>query len=143
MASMSALVSSNGRMFYIMDEGSRISVQLPSKWKLIARDAFNGTVLWKRDITEWQNHLWPLKSGPTQLTRELVSADKEIYTTLTSMLPWSHWMRRREKLCERMKDLIPPKSFTRMACCSLSFGRGKQSLRITLRQIGESVIRRK
>ncbi len=49
MASMSALVSTNGRMFYIMDEGSRISIQLPSKWKLIARDAFNGTVLWKRD----------------------------------------------------------------------------------------------
>ena len=42
MASMSALVSTNGRMFYIMDEGSRISIQLPSKWKLIARDAFNG-----------------------------------------------------------------------------------------------------
>lgn len=87
MASMSALVSSNGRMFYIMDEGSRISVQLPSKWKLIARDAFNGTVLWKRDITEWQNHLWPLKSGPTQLTRRLVSADKEIYTTLSFDAP--------------------------------------------------------
>ena len=43
MASMSALVSTGGRMFYIMDEGSRISIQLPPKWKLIARDAFNGT----------------------------------------------------------------------------------------------------
>lgn len=37
MASMSALVSSGGRMFYIMDEGSRISIQLPPDWKLIAR----------------------------------------------------------------------------------------------------------
>jgi len=83
MASMSALVSTNGRMFYIMDEGSRISIQLPSKWKLIARDAFNGTILWKRDITEWQNHLWPLKSGPTNLTRRLVSTDHEVYTTLS------------------------------------------------------------
>ncbi len=82
MASMSALVSSGGRMFYIMDEGSRISIQLPPKWKLIARDAFNGVVLWKRDIPDWQNHLWPLKSGPSQLTRRLVSSDDTVYATL-------------------------------------------------------------
>jgi outer membrane protein assembly factor BamB len=82
MASMSALVSTNGRMFYIMDEGSRISIQLPPKWKLIARDAFNGTVLWKRDIDKWQNHLWPLKSGPTQLSRRLVSIGDTVYVTL-------------------------------------------------------------
>ena len=82
MASMSALVSTGGRMFYIMDEGSRISIQLPSKWKLIARDAFNGTVLWKRDIETWQSHLWPLKSGPTQLSRRLVSTENTVYATL-------------------------------------------------------------
>lgn len=82
MASMSALVSSGGRMFYIMDEGSRISIQLPAKWKVIARDAFNGTILWKRDISDWQNHLWPLKSGPTQLSRRLVSTDDRVFVTL-------------------------------------------------------------
>ena len=82
MASMSALVSTNGRLFYIMDEGSRISIQLPSHWKLIARDAFNGTILWKRDIPNWQNHLWPLKSGPTSLARRLVATDKEVFVTL-------------------------------------------------------------
>ncbi|MCA9129938.1 MAG: PQQ-binding-like beta-propeller repeat protein [Planctomycetales bacterium] len=82
MASMSALVSSGGRMFYIMDEGSRISIQLPPKWKLIARDAFNGTVLWRRDIPNWQSHLWPLKSGPTQLSRRLVSSDDRLFVTL-------------------------------------------------------------
>ncbi|TWT51858.1 Serine/threonine-protein kinase AfsK [Thalassoglobus neptunius] len=82
MASMSALVSSGGRLFYIQDEGSRISIQLPPKWKLIGRDAFNGTVLWKRDIESWQDHLWPLKSGPTQLSRRLVSTEDEVYVTL-------------------------------------------------------------
>lgn len=82
MASMSALVSTAGRMFYIMDEGSRISIQLPPKWKLIARDAFNGSVLWKRDIPDWQSHLWPLKSGPTQLSRRLVSSENEVFVTL-------------------------------------------------------------
>ena len=82
MASMSALVSSGGKMFYIMDEGSRVSIQLPPKWKLIARDAFNGSVLWKKDIAEWQSHLWPLKSGPSQLSRRLVATDNEVYVTL-------------------------------------------------------------
>ena len=82
MASMSALVSTGGKMFYIMDEGSRISIQLPPKWKIIARDAFNGSVLWKRDIPNWQSHLWPLKSGPTQLSRRLVSDDKNVFVTL-------------------------------------------------------------
>ena len=89
MASMSALVSTNGRMFYIMDEGSRVSIQLPPKWKLIARDAFNGTVLWKRDIASWQSHLWPLKSGPTQLSRRLVSNDDTVFATLGYDAPLS------------------------------------------------------
>ncbi|MFM7059092.1 MAG: PQQ-binding-like beta-propeller repeat protein [Planctomycetota bacterium] len=87
MASMSALVSTNGRLFYIMDEGSRISIQLPSRWKLIARDAFNGVILWKRDIANWQNQLWPLKSGPTQLSRRLVSTDREVYAPLSENGP--------------------------------------------------------
>lgn len=82
MASMSALVSTGGRMFYIMDEGSRVSIQLPSDWKLIARDAFNGCILWKRDIPKWQKHLWPLKSGPTQLSRRLVSTNDKVFVTL-------------------------------------------------------------
>lgn len=82
MASMSAMVSSGGRIFYIMDEGSRISIQMPSRWKLIARDAFNGTVLWKRDIPTWHSHLWPLKSGPTQLARRLIATQDTVYVTL-------------------------------------------------------------
>ncbi|GAB5402723.1 MAG: hypothetical protein Aurels2KO_09540 [Aureliella sp.] len=82
MASMSALVSAGGRMFYVMDEGSRVSIQLPSKWKLAARDAFNGVKLWERDIPTWQNHLWPLKSGPTQLSRRLVGSDDRVFVTL-------------------------------------------------------------
>lgn len=82
MASMSALVSAGGRIFYIMDEGSRASIQLPPKWTVIARDAFNGTILWKRPFENWQNHLWPLKSGPTQLARRLVTDGDKLYVTL-------------------------------------------------------------
>ncbi len=82
MASLSALVSSNGRIFYIMDEGPREAILLPSQWMLIARDAFNGTVLWKRPIPEWNTQLWPLKSGPNQLPRRLVAVGDRVYVTL-------------------------------------------------------------
>ena len=50
-----------------------LSAQKLTSEDLIARDAFNGTVLWKQPIPSWHNHLWPLKSGPTQLARRLVA----------------------------------------------------------------------
>ena len=87
MASMSALVTANGRLFYIMDEGSRASIQLPGKWALIARDAFSGVVLWKRRIPEWNTQLWPLKSGPALLTRRLVTTGDRVYVTLALEAP--------------------------------------------------------
>ena len=79
---MSALVSSAGRLFYIMDEGSRVSIQLPPHWTVVGRDAFNGTVLWKQPIKDWHSHLWPLKSGPTQLARRLVATEDRVFVTL-------------------------------------------------------------
>jgi outer membrane protein assembly factor BamB len=82
MSSVSAEVSCNGRLFHIMDEGSRISILLPSHWVLTARDAFNGMVLWKKPIEHWSEHMWPLKSGPTQLTRRLVGDGGRIFVTL-------------------------------------------------------------
>ncbi|MHC4118233.1 MAG: outer membrane protein assembly factor BamB family protein [Planctomycetota bacterium] len=81
-ASMSALVSASGRLFYILDEGTTASVQLPSKWRLIARDAFNGVILWKRDIEQWNTHQYPLKSGPAHLLRRLVAIGDRVYVTL-------------------------------------------------------------
>lgn len=87
MSSVSAKVSSGGRIFYIIDEGSRITILTPPKWTLVARDAFNGTVLWKKSIPTWSTHLWPLKSGPTQLTRRLVSIGDKVYVTLGISAP--------------------------------------------------------
>ncbi len=81
-ASLNALVSSGGRIFYIIDDGPRASIQLPAKFVLAARDAFSGVVLWKRPLPEWHNHLFPLKSGPARLTRRLVAVGDEVYTTL-------------------------------------------------------------
>jgi len=82
LASMSALTSSAGRVFYILDEGHTSLIHRPAKWKLIARDAFNGVLLWKRDIPTWVTHLFYFRSGPAQLTRRLVSIGDRVYATL-------------------------------------------------------------
>lgn len=82
MSSMNAMVSAGGRIFYVMDEGPSASVQLPPEWKLIARDAFNGVILWKRNIPLWQTHLWPLKAGPAIIPRRLVAIGDRVYVTL-------------------------------------------------------------
>jgi len=83
MASMTSLVAANGRLFYIFDEGPTASIQLPSEWRLTARDAFNGTILWKREIPSWNTQQWPLKSGPAHLTRRLVAVGDRVFVTLS------------------------------------------------------------
>jgi outer membrane protein assembly factor BamB len=87
MSSVSAAVSAGGRVFYIFDEASRVSILVAPKWSLIARDAFNGTILWKRQMDKWHTHLWPLKSGPAQLPRRLVAAGDRVYVTLSLDAP--------------------------------------------------------
>ncbi len=81
MSSLSASVSAGGRVFYVFDEAPPVSILTAPKWRLIARDAFNGTILWKRDIAKWHDHLWPLKSGPAQLPRRLVASGDRVYVT--------------------------------------------------------------
>ncbi len=87
MSSVSAAVSAGGRVFYIFDEAPDASILIPSRWALIARDAFNGTVLWKRPIEKWFTQFWPLKSGPAELPRRLVAADDRVYVTLALDAP--------------------------------------------------------
>jgi len=82
MSSVSACVSSGKRVFYIFDEAPRVSILTPPNWKLIARDAFNGTILWKRPIPKWYTHLMGLKSGPAILPRRLVAVGERVYVTL-------------------------------------------------------------
>jgi len=82
LASMSAMTSSDGRVFYIYDEGPVSVIHQPADWKLIARDAFNGKLLWKRGISDWMTHLYNFRGGPVQLTRRLVSVGNEVFVTL-------------------------------------------------------------
>jgi len=87
MSSVSAVVTAGGRVFYIFDDAPRASILTPPQWHLIARDAFNGALLWQRDIGPWHEHLWPLKSGPQILARRLVAVGDRVYVTLGTDAP--------------------------------------------------------
>jgi len=80
--SLSALVSARGRIFYIIDEGPTAAVTSPSRWRLVARDAFNGVLLWKRDLGPWEGHFRLFRSGPPDVARRLVAVDDRVYATL-------------------------------------------------------------
>ena len=82
LASMSVLVCSETRVFYIADEGPIASANLPSRWSLIARDAFSGVLLWKKPIGKWEYRLRPFRSGPPQVHRRLVAGDGMVFVTL-------------------------------------------------------------
>ena len=98
--SMTAMVSAHGRIFYIIDEGpvgihetptgQRI---FPDKCALVARDAFNGIILWKRPVPNWGSTAWDANrwrwgprdmvfSSPLNLPRRLVTTGDRIYITL-------------------------------------------------------------
>ncbi len=89
MSSVSACVSADNKVFYVFDEGHTFSPFLPSDWKLVARDAFNGTILWKKDIPRWFPNLHGLKSGPATLPRRIVAVGKRVYATLGIEAPVS------------------------------------------------------
>jgi len=80
--SVSALVSARGSVFYIIDEGPTAAVAAPPQWRLVARDAFNGLLLWKRDIGPWEGHFRVFRSGPPAIARRLVAVDDRVYATL-------------------------------------------------------------
>jgi len=82
LASMSAMVSAEGRLFYIVDGAPLISVWYPAQWKLVARDAFNGVKLWEKPIALWNDHLRHFRSGPTHLPRRLVAVGDDVFVTL-------------------------------------------------------------
>ncbi len=104
-SSMAAMVSAGGRLFYIWDEGptGQPDKRFPPKWSLIARDGFNGVLLWKRPMPDWGWRQWHARSRwddprerakmlrhlPPTLPRRLVATDERIYVTLGYEAPVS------------------------------------------------------
>ncbi len=82
-----AMVSAGGRVFAVIDEGPiGISTEnLPDKWVLIARDAFNGRVLWRRPVGDWGWRSWRkdwiTRSVPPAMARGLVATREHVVVT--------------------------------------------------------------
>ncbi len=97
-SSLPAMVSSGGRLFYILDEGpvGITDPRFPARWSLIARDAFNGLLLWKRPLRPWgwqqwkpeiRDADWRTLRGqrgrfPAEVPRRLVAVGDRVYMTL-------------------------------------------------------------
>ncbi len=98
-AALSAMVTARGRLFTILDESAPGMSHMPDRWSLIARDAFNGVLLWKRPIRDWGVRRWRAKStgdwggnrfsNPHQVLRRLVAAGDRVYVTLGVHAPVS------------------------------------------------------
>jgi outer membrane protein assembly factor BamB len=55
---LSALVSAGGRLFYVQDETPTSLFNIDAHWVLSARDAFNGVILWRRELPDWTDKGW-------------------------------------------------------------------------------------
>ena len=87
LSSTSVGVTDNGRVFFIVDEAPLASIRFRGQWRLVARDAFNGMLLWKKDIPVWVDHLRHFRSGPVHLQRRLAAVDGVVYATLGLAAP--------------------------------------------------------
>jgi len=107
--SVTAMVSAKGRLFYIIDDGpigiheTPIDEKLrrfPDKSSLVARDAYNGLILWKRPMPNWgpisfksDRLSWDAEniifSTPAMLPRRLVASGDKLYVTLGFNAPLS------------------------------------------------------
>ncbi|MBM4016858.1 MAG: methyltransferase domain-containing protein [Planctomycetes bacterium] len=87
--SINALVSAAGRIFYVADEGPIASLREPPQWHLVARDAYNGILLWKRPFSPWFPHIVNWGQTPPQLQTRLVAAGGRVYVTLGLHAPVS------------------------------------------------------
>ncbi|MHC5057541.1 MAG: outer membrane protein assembly factor BamB family protein [Planctomycetota bacterium] len=80
-ATVSSMVSSGGRLFTIEDRETAENPLLPAKWKLVARDAFNGIVLWTRAYPDWEQITVYIKDYHAQMQRRLVAVGDTVYCT--------------------------------------------------------------
>jgi len=79
--SINCFVSSQGRLFTVEDQGSAEHPALPGKFALVARDAFNGVVLWQCSFPDWHPVNVYTKYTPAQLQRRLAAIGDTVYCT--------------------------------------------------------------
>jgi len=79
--SIQGLVSAKGRLFTIEDQASIEHPALPGKFTLVARDAFNGIVLWQREFPDWHPMNLYIKHLTAQIMRRLAVIGETVYCT--------------------------------------------------------------
>jgi len=90
LSSISAVVTARGRMFCVLDTATTATfAHVPARWRIVARDAFNGIKLWERDIASWTPINRGFRSGPVQVTRLLVTDGKQVFLPLGNTKPVS------------------------------------------------------
>lgn len=65
-----AAVTAGGRLFTIEDETPTSTFNIADRWVLIARDAFNGVVLWRRELPQWASGFWEASRRKPEAQRE-------------------------------------------------------------------------
>jgi len=88
--SMTVMVSAGGRLLSIANDAPMGVTGMPGRWRLIARDAFSGLVLWKRPIDGWGWQAWGYwEQGhtarfnhPIHIRKRLVAVGDRVYVTL-------------------------------------------------------------
>ncbi|MFC1497606.1 PQQ-binding-like beta-propeller repeat protein [Verrucomicrobiota bacterium] len=91
------MVSASGRIFYIADEAPMSFSGIPGIWRLSARDAFNGKLLWKRDISAWGPWVWSYWTAshqmrfnhPINIRKRMIAVGDKLYLTLGFNTPVS------------------------------------------------------
>lgn len=81
MPSINSMVSTKGRLFTVEDTASAEHPALPGKQALVARDAYNGVVLWQVLFPDWHPIYIRNKEMPVQLQRRLVAIGDAVYCT--------------------------------------------------------------
>ena len=81
MPSINSMVSTKGRLFTVEDLGSAEHPALPGKQALVARDAYNGVVLWRVMFSDWHPIYIRNKEMPVQIQRRLAAVGNVVYCT--------------------------------------------------------------
>jgi outer membrane protein assembly factor BamB len=95
-SSFTGLVTARGRLFHFLDETTYLfdSEQggIEQRWSLVARDAFNGAILWKRPLSGYGQPFFEDQAGqavpdyiwrtPLSLNRRLVVQGDRVYAAL-------------------------------------------------------------
>ncbi|MHC4740663.1 MAG: outer membrane protein assembly factor BamB family protein [Planctomycetota bacterium] len=81
MPSINSMVSTKGRLFTVEDLASAEHPALPGKQALVARDAYNGIVLWRVMFADWHPIYIRNKEMPVQIQRRLAAVGNVVYCT--------------------------------------------------------------